>query len=269
MQHSEILTQATARLLRPLVRILLRYGIAYDAFCELIKNLYVDIAESEFLIPGKKQTISRISTLTGLSRKEVSKAMEHPELNLSSLTQQYNRAARVITGWVHDEDYLTENGSPAELTLEGDAISFESLVKRYSGDIPPRAIADELMRVGAIRQVNGKVKLSQRAYLPQQDIDEKLRILGTDVSDLIATIDHNIHMNEGEPYFQRKVAYNAVLRDKLPQLRAILADGAQSCLEELDQHILKCDSDANPKLKERGDCRIGVGIYYFEGDDQQ
>ena len=56
----QVLIIALFRLLRPLVRILLRNGLAVDAFEEVVRRVYVDVAEKEFALEGKKQTTSRI-----------------------------------------------------------------------------------------------------------------------------------------------------------------------------------------------------------------
>ena len=265
---SSALTQAITKLLKPLVRVLLRNGIAFDALSELLKKLYVDVAENEFVIPGKKQSVSRISTLTGLNRKEVSRARSLKTIDLSAMTQQYNRAARVISGWVRDPDFQNSDRNPAELSVDDENNSFKALVKRYSGDIPSGAIADELLRVGAIEQSgNGKIRLIQSAYIPEHNLDEKIRILGTDVSDLITTIDHNIFTAPEEPYFQRKVAYNAIDHESLPFLRKKMNLTAQTCLEDLDQLLANYDSDSNPEITKKGSHRVGVGIFYFEEEN--
>lgn len=266
---SHALTLAIVKLLKPLVRVLLRNGIAFDALSELLKKLYVDVAENEFAIPGKKQSVSRISTLTGINRKEVSRARKLEMLDLSTMTQQYNRAARVISGWIQDPDFKNKRGDPAELSLDQGNASFKALVKKYSGDIPSGAIADELLRVGAIQlSQNGKIKLIQNAYIPENNIDEKIRILGTDICDLIQTIDHNIFTDPDSPYFQRKVSYNAINEGALPFLRKKLNNGAQNCLEDLNKLLANYDSDTNPEITEKGTHRVGIGIYYFEENNQ-
>ena len=68
MALEQKLMQAARRILRPLVRILLRNGIASDALTELVRQTYVDVADQEFGIEGKRQTIARISVMTGLNR---------------------------------------------------------------------------------------------------------------------------------------------------------------------------------------------------------
>lgn len=259
------LTRAVTSILRPLVRLLLKQGIAFDALSDQLKLLYVEVAETEFAIPGKKQTVSRISTITGLTRKEVTKARSNGAMDLGTGTQQYNRAARVISGWVRDKEFCNKNGKPKDLNIDTGESNFAALVKKYSGDIPYRAIADELIRVGAIEKLdNNSLKLVKHAYIPVKNVDEKLNILGTDVSDLINTIYKNIYNENGNSLFQRKVAYDAVPYSSINKIKSIIQDKAQKCLEDIDKILVKHDSDLNKKIKIKGKCKIGLGIYYFE-----
>ena len=260
-----VLTQAISNVLKPIVKLLLRNGIACNAACAMLKTIYVQVAEEDFKIPGKKQSISRISTLTGLTRKEVASALNSPDSDLSSMTQEYNRAARVISGWIRDKDFQTKNGQPKDLDPEQGKFSFKELVKRHSGDIPPRAIADELVRVGAIEIAkSGKLRLKTHAYIPEKDVDRKLHILGSDVADLINTISHNIYESSNYTFYQRKVSYNAIPIESMTKIRDQLNKKAQASLESLDKILVKYDSDMNTKITTKGNSRAGVGIYYFE-----
>jgi len=258
------LSEAAQAVLRPLVRILLRNGVAYGAFAELARRVYAEVAEREFALAGRKQTVSRISTLTGLTRKEVTR-IQSEEGPSQADNERYNRPARVISGWVREKRYHDRRGRPAELQMEGDARSFSALVREFSGDIPPRAMADELARVGAIEIMpDGKVRLLTRAYIPRGDQVEKLGILGADVADLIRTIDHNLTCAPGEAYFQRRVSYDNIPREMLPTLTKQLSRKAQSCLESIDRVLAAADRDRSPAVKGTGRARTGVGIYYFE-----
>ena len=258
------LSEAAQAVLRPLVRILLRNGVAYGAFAELTRRVYAEVAEREFALAGRKQTVSRISTLTGLTRKEVTR-IQSEEGPSQADNERYTRPARVISGWVREKRYHDRRGRPAELQMEGDARSFSALVREFSGDIPPRAMADELARVGAIEIMpEGKVRLLTRAYIPRGDQVEKLGILGADVADLIRTIDHNLTCAPGEAYFQRRVSYDNIPREMLPTLTKQLSRKAQSCLESMDRVLAAADRDRSPAVKGTGRARTGVGIYYFE-----
>ena len=262
---TQALSDTVQSILRPLVRVLLRNGIPYGAFVDIARRVYVEVAEKEFGLPGKKQTVSRISTITGLTRKEVTRIQTAETPLRATHAERHNRPARVIGGWVRDKAYHDRRGRPADLPMEGHKGSFAALVRDFSGDIPPRAIADELARVGAIEmRPEGTVRLLTRAYVPRGDQAEKIAILGSDVADLIRSIDHNLTCAPGEAYFQRRVSYDNIPREALPVLQRKLARKSQACLESLDRVLAAADRDRNPGVKGSGRMRTGVGIYYFE-----
>ncbi len=261
---TQALSNATRSILRPLVRVLLRNGIPYGAFADMARRVYVEVAE-EFAVPGKKQTVSRVATLTGLTRKEVTRIQAAGKAPLETHVERHNRPARVIGGWIRSKAYHDKRGRLADLPMDGDKRSFTALVREFSGDIPPRAIADELARVGAIEQrPDGTLRLLTRAYVPRGDRVEQLAILGTDVADLIRSIDHNLTSAPGETYFQRRVSYDNIPREALPAIAKKLSRKAQACLESLDGVLSAADRDRSPSVKGTGRIRAGVGIYYFE-----
>ena len=264
----QALSAATLRILRPLVRVLLRNGISYGTFADLAKWVYVDVATRDFAIPGRKQSVSRVSVLTGLSRKEVSRVQELARPDDTAEEERYNRAARVIGGWLLDAAYQTKEAQPRDLVFEDGEASFTTLVKKYSGDVPARAILDELLRVGNVkRQENGTLRLLSHAYIPQASEVDKLYILGADTSALISTIDHNLDPEVERKYFQRKVRYDNLPDEVLPDFRALSAEKAQQLLEEFNAWLAKRDRDINPSIDGTGRNMAGIGIYYFENPE--
>jgi len=264
-KHLHALSAATLRLLRPLVRILLRNNVSHRTFTELAKLVYVEVANAEFEIAGKKQTVSRIAILTGLTRKEVQRLLAHPPDTESVAEEEYHRASRVITGWVRDPDFGDGKGHPHPLRMEGKRASFSELVKRYSGDIPVRALLDELLRVGAVKQLkDGRICLLSRGYIPQKGPVEKLHVLGTDTADLISTIDHNVYLKPSKPRFQRKVMYDNVPVEAAKEFKILASAQGQEFLEAIDRWLAHRDRDVNPASKGTGRVRVGLGIYYFE-----
>ena len=262
----QTLLAATASILRPLIKMLIRYGISYAAFTKLAKHIYFEVGKNEFAIPGKKQTSSRISTLTGLSRKEVARLETLPPQQKELDASRINRAARVISGWTRDKEFQTKNKEPADLPFEGEQRSFSALVKRYSGDITARTIADELLRVDAISMSpDGLIHLNTRAYVTNMDDIDKIVILGTDVRNLIQTIDHNIAAPDNT-YLQRKVAYNYIPEENLPDIKSQLTKIAQSSLESMDKVLAKHAVRRSAAKKSITYTRAGIGIYYFEGE---
>jgi hypothetical protein len=255
-----------------LVRILLRNGVSYRTFSDLAKWLYVDVAFKEFGIKGRKQSTSRVSVITGLSRKEIMQIQKLPRPDDRASTERYNRAARVISAWRRDRDFIDADGGPAVLPILGSGATFSELVKRHSGDVPMRAILDELIRVGAVARLDdGSVRLLAQAYVPDGSDADKLHILGTDVGHLISTIGRNLEPGPAGPIFQRKVAYDNLPDEVLPDFRKLSAKKAQTLLEALDRWLAQRDRDVTPTLKGTGRNLAGLGIYYFEephGDEE-
>jgi hypothetical protein len=259
------LSAALHRLLRPVARICLRNGLPYGAFADVAKRVFVEVATAEFDLPGRKQSVSRVSVLTGLTRKEISRIQELPPPDDSGAAERHHRAARVVSGWVRDPEFAEPGGWPAHLPLDGESGSFSALVKRYSGDVPVRAILDELVRVGAAeRLAGGKLRLLRPAYLPTSGEMDKLPFLGTDAADFIATIDHNLRARPEDAYVQRKVVYDNLPQDAASELRPLATRKAQALLEDLDRWLAAHDRDANPAVAGEGRLRAGVGVYYFE-----
>ena len=257
---------ALAKLLRPLFRLLLRHQVPFGAFEELAKRVYVDVALNDFGIPGKKPSISRASILSGLTRKEVQRLLTTSDATARGALdgERYNRAARVLTGWVRDAEFHDAKGQPKALGVDGDD-GFAALVRRHSGDMPARAVLDELERVGAVRRRDdGLIELVTRAYVPRSSATDKLAILGTDVADLIDTIEHNLDEGDTDPRFQRKVMYLSIPVSALPAFRKRSAANAQALLERFDQWLAAHDVANPPGHPDAPRARVGVGIYYFE-----
>jgi hypothetical protein len=130
-----------------------------------------------------------------------------------------------------------------------------------------RAILDELLRVRAVEQLeDGHIRLLARSYVPAEGEVEKLEILGSDVADLIATIDWNLRCPPAEAYFQRKVQYDNLPAEVMPTLHTLAGERAQALIEQLDLWMSGRDRDVNPTVHGTGRKRAMLGIYYVEED---
>jgi hypothetical protein len=244
---------------------LLKNGISYRTFADIAKSQFVEMAQKEFGIEGRKQSVSRIALITGLTRKDVRQLLEFSVPSDRRRSDRYHRASRVIAGWRRDKDFLNSKGRPDILSISGPGKTFQQLVTRYSGDIPHRAVLDELLRAGVVRCPDeDRIKLIKQAYLPKSDESMKLHILGVDTSYLIDTISHNLQGGESEAFFQRKVLYDNLPDEALPALRRLSSQKAQALLEKLDTWLSSHDRDINPQIEGSGRNTAGIGIYYFE-----
>lgn len=262
------LESALYRIFTAVARVALKRGLPYEAVAEVAKRAFIDVAYREFTIPGRKQSASRVSVLTGIHRKEIARSLAAPDPEDRETSSRVTCAAAVVAGWRRDRAFADRRGSPAVLPFDGAAVSFTELVRLYGrGDTPARAVLDELVRVGTVnRRADGGIKLVVPAYLPEKTSPEALTILGTDVSDLVAVIDHNLGSAPGEGFFQRKVSYDNLPAEAVAEIRARVDEEGQALLERLDDAMSVLDRDSNPEVTGSGRKRAMLGIYYFEED---
>lgn len=252
-----ILVKAASKILRPLVRVMLRNGIACGSFEEILRKAYVDEA---FLLAEKegKATISAVSAQTGLSRKEVKRLAEKQAELSTGNSQKYNRAIRVISGWLNDERFSSSEGVPLVLEMEGNGNTFAVLVKDYSGDIPTRAMFDLLEKSGCVNKLDGKVQLISHAYVPGSDSINVIDILGNDSHELMETIVHNMGCEKEQRLFQRKVSTHHLAACHMDDFHKYSSRRSQSLLEDLDSWLSEHEAQ-----QENDKCYVSLGIYHY------
>jgi hypothetical protein len=254
-------------LLRPLVRILLRHGISFAEFAEVLKSVYVEIAVTEFRVQGKRGTKSRIAVITGLTRKEVSRVIELAGTESDGGRSNLNRVARVLAGWHTDPDFIGPYGMPLEIRYEESEITdinFSILVRRYSGDMSPRSMLDELMRVGAVIETEpGWLKVLRRVYEPQTLAQDNFERVGEVVKNFIDTVDVNLQKVElGAGRFERVVYSPVGIRNAdMPKFNSYVKERCQGLLEEIDNWIAQLDEPG--KSDEGKVTHTGIGIYHY------
>ena len=258
----QTLRSTLRKILMSTIRILLRNGMSYGEFDQLARKCFVDVAFDDFAPDGKKQTVSNVAILTGLNRKEVKKLHELDTDHGSAGARQYNRAVRVLGGWLNDSRYLRKDGNPRDLDYDGEG-SFSELVKQYSGDMPVAAMQKVLTQSGNIRVTdNEQVRLLSHAYLPADDPAEKLAILGSDTSELIDTIDYNLTAPEEALRFQRKASNPRVAIASIPEIKQFLRRKGQAFLEEVDLYFTQHEvRDDEPGAK------LSVSVFYHEAEE--
>ena len=243
---------------------LLRHSMSYGEFEALARRVFVDVAMTDFTIAGKKPSISRAAILSGLTRRDVQTLVATPIEAVTETGERFNRAVRVLNGWLHDHRSAASKDEPHALPIEGKR-GFTSLVRKHAGDVPVMAVLDELKRAGAVRlRADGRVELANRGYVPQRSVVDKLGMLGTDVADLIDTIDHNLQHGETAPRYQRKVMYHRVPVGLVPAFRKLSVGQSQALLERLDRWLHTHRAETNTKTGGDLCARVGVGIYHFE-----
>lgn len=258
-------------LLSPLIRILLRHGISYAEFAEVAKAVYVETAIKDFKVVGRKATRTRIAVITGLTRKEVKRVIDDAVKERYELKTSYNRLGRVLVGWYTDPEFIGPYGMPLELKYEsGDVedVTFSSLVRKHSGDMSPRSVLDELIRVGAVIEIDGGwFRVMRRDYIPEAQGLHNFERIGNLIGNFVNTVDFNMTKSApGKGRFERLVvADDGIRQQDLPKFDALIRERCQALLEEIDNWLTKLPKADSSK----GDTvvKTGLGIYHYMIDD--
>ncbi len=255
--------------LRPIIRILLRYGIGYREFVEVAKTAYVDVASSDYGLRGRPTNISRVAVMTGLTRKEVKRLRDKLASGDMSITVKTTPLADVLHHWHSESEYTESSGRPAKLPFAGDKRSFSRLVKEYGGDVPAGAMRTELKRVGVVEEdSDGNLTAVSRVLMPAADHDNLITTLVHGAYALLSNIAHNTDPENVDSKWASRIAFTTKLqKSDSGQLRRIARDRISEFAEAVDDLFIAYEALQSDDGRERGD-PVAVGVFYFEERDE-
>jgi hypothetical protein len=257
------LLTAYARLLTPLVRILLRNGISYHEFSETAKKVFVTVVADEAPTGDRDTLAARAEIRTGIARSEALRVLSQD--NSASIESNLTRITRVLTGWHADTAYTGPYGLPLELQYEQrDRPDFVSLARMCCPDTQPNQILQELIRIGVVKETeSGWFRVLTRTYLPKTDVPDSLERIGQAIQHLVETVEHNRQETDTDRrLFERTVyADDGIREEDLPRFKRYVQVKSQVLLEDIDNWL----SQLEKPDRRRGECVIqtGIGIYHY------
>ena len=257
-------------IMRPIARILLRYGISHREFAEVAKAAYVDVASSDFGLRGRPTNISRVAVMTGLTRKEVKRIRDRIAQGDRSISVKTTPISDVLHHWHAQSEFTDANGEPLDLPFSGGEGSFTSLVKAYGGDVPAGAMRTEMIRVGVVAQEdNGDLRVLSRVMRPDSDHQRLITILVHGAYALLSNIAHNTDPNVTGPRWASRIAYTTTLdRSESGQLQRIAKDRITEFAESIDDVFMAYESLHNGSREAEKGAAVAVGVFYFEEQDK-
>jgi hypothetical protein len=265
----DMLLGPLARLLRPLVRLLIRSGITFPVLVDLLRGLYVDVARHDLLPDPKARTDSRISLLTGVHRKEL-RRQRTPEASQAPAVITLN--TQIIARWLGSPDYTDKEGRPLPLPRAGDAPSFESLVATVTRDVRPRAVLDDGISQGiVVLDKNDRVHLHAAAFLPREGSEAQLFYFARNLHDHTAAAVANVLSTEAPPFLDRSLHYDRFGVEAAARLEAEGRQAAQQMLLDVNRIALAL-AEADDKVAAaaggpRPTRRVNLGVYLYVEDE--
>jgi hypothetical protein len=265
---SERLVWAATRVLRPIVKRLLSMGVPFGALEMRLRELFVEVAESELTLPGMRQTDSSISLVTGINRKEVKRIRTGMVRLRAPRSFSVNQATSLISRWMTDTETTDRLGRPMALPYQAErGPSFMKLARKLTGDLAPGVLLNELVRSGAAELLEGDiVVLRADAYIPKAKPSELL-ILGEDPAELIETILRNIFSEGSERMLQRKVYYDNLGAAGADRIRAHMRREGERFLRRINGLLSRYDRDRNPQAPGGKRHYASLGVYFFDASE--
>ncbi len=253
---------------KPLIRLLIAQGVTHAEFSETAKDVYVEVALKHFEAEGKVNR-SRVAILTGLTRKEVKNVIDRT-IESGYREKTFSRPERVLTGWYSDPQFQGPYGIPLELPYESGELGekcFVELVKRYSGDMAPRQMLNQLVEAGSVVDVDGRYKAVRRIFKHSTLSPSLIKRLGEVGHRVFSTAAKNIDKQmEGSGYFDRMVfADDGCTDEQIEAFNEYIKKRGQEYLEEIDVWF-----SSRKELNRPNDNRKDTGLYmvhYVEDAD--
>ena len=259
------LTKVISRLLKPLARLCLARGVTFATVEELLKHSFV--READALQPGAPEhgTVSRISTATGLTRREVTRLIK---TEIPERAPKPTVASEIFARWTTDSKYRDNQGNPCTLKRQGAAPSFEALAQSITRDIHPRSMLDELVRLGLAQydEEFDTIALTSSEFVPSRDKQQMLDLLADNVGDHLAAAVANVSL-EGNRHLEQAVFADELSAESLEKLRPLFAAqwaAMRDAMVPVITDLIESDRLAGRKQ----DQRMRIGLYTFEEGTQ-
>ncbi len=252
--------EAAMAILEPLAGLLLSRQVSYAQAEDLLKAAFVQAGARAFAAQGKVPTVSNLSVASGIRRPEVKRLLQN---TVRPAAQAPSVAAQARLRWATDDAFLDGAGQPRRLPRtapEGEP-SFATLAALVSTDMHPRALLDEMLRIGAVDEDGDVVNLRQRDYQPPESEDELVRIAGANVGDHLSATLLNV-LSQHPQLLERAIHADGLTQasarygtDLARQAWAEVLGGLREKLQTLTEN----DAEAEDN---QWRMRIGVYAYY-------
>jgi len=267
--RSDLALAGALRIMAPLVEMLLREGVAYPRLANALKKTFLDAAPRVLAGSSTRVNDSSVSTLTGIHRKDVRhwRAEGQPRPQAKTL----GAVMEVYTRWADDPLYCDAAGQPRVLDRAGGPGTFETLAASVTHDVGPRALLQELVRLGIAARVETdsnaegeKFSLCVDSFVPKEGAVEMLQLFSDNVGDHVAAAAHNLTGSD-DPMLEQSVYVDSLSPESVAAMNDLARQIWLRAFHELvrDATALSDKDSGQPGA----DQRVRVGMYFYHGPD--
>jgi hypothetical protein len=258
------LVHAFRKVLRPLVKILIRAGMRYDEFVEVIKGVFVESAIRDGLGREGPLTRTRVALVTGITRRDVDRYVDNEDLLAPPSPTQATTLTEVLHLWNTDPAFLGPYGVPLEIDFDRTrGRCFKDLVAKVDGKADARAVIDDLLRSGVVVPSGERFfKVLSRTYvMPEAMSPEMLEHFGKTLTNLANTLQFNMDESRVGKRLERAVfADNGLNAEQLTDFEKFSRERVQQLISEIDDWLAQHGKDSTASA---GRCDTGVSVFHY------
>jgi len=262
------LLYAFRRVLRPLIRILVRSGVRYDEFLELIRGVYVETAARDGLGDSIKLTRAKISISTGVPRRDVDRFIDNDGALPAAPKTLTKTLAEILNIWHTDPQFVGPYGIPLELEVRGQkSRSFSELVHSVDASAEVSVVLDELIRLrSVVWSGDTHVRTVSRAFIPVDEMSPaQLEFFGNALTRLANTLQFNLDRTNSEKRLERSVQSDRGLPSAIvPVFEKHIRERVTELLTDLDNWLSPYAAQNQPGVKFE---RVGLAVFQFVDSD--
>jgi len=272
LQEADLLARAVENVFRKLIRFLVG-RISLVKLQEMIRHIYVEETELKLQAeqPGKNVPLARLALNTGLDTRALLKIRKRLQTRQPRYRQQFlaelTPESAVVEAWAGRVRREGPSAAVSILDYGSEDAAFEALVKSTLSirGITTQSIIQRLVATRSVEQDrdNRTLRLLVDHYSPYLSQDEPniVNAAFSAISNLISTIEHNVHSAQDEKLFQRQAWTFRLDPDQRAEFRAVMRDMLEKCEDRAREKIAPWEHDDYAE----GLLTAGVGFYYFEG----
>jgi len=255
--HKALLT-ALSGILAPVARLCLDKGVTIQVVEQLVRRAFVEAARQSSPGGNPDRLTSRISTMTGLTRREVDRLAAAPPLEAS---QTRSAVTELLTHWISQAGYTDADGYPLPIARLGAAPSFEALAPMVTKDVHPRSLLAEMIRLDLVAhdEQHEQVALLKSAFVPSGNWPHLMGLLGANVGDHLHAAVDNV-LGQGTEHFEQALFADELSCESVQAARPLIARMWRDMMTRLGpqlQSLMAADAAAGLPRNQS----IKVGLY--------
>jgi hypothetical protein len=257
----QALLLALEQLLGPVARLCLSKAVPVQAMQEVMRRAYVHAAAEYCEGLNAARLTSRISTMTGLTRREVARVQSMQSQHQSVPTRAI--ATDVLTAWSVLPEYVNKKGLPIPLPRTGLAPSFEALAHQVTKDVHPRSILADMLRLGLVVQHsnNDTVAVVDQLFVPREDWSKMLGFLGANVGEHLQASVDNI-LGDGRQHFEQSLLADELSKESLDTAKSMITAQWRSLMTELGPQLQALMNEDTVQGRAK-DQQLRIGLYSY------